>query len=180
MQNLQGTKTQANLIAAYSGECQAANKYIYYSEKAEKDGYNQIADIFRETAKNEREHAKIWFKLLAGGEISDTQSNLDDAAQGEHYEWVDMYHDFAIQAREEGFEHIAFLFDSVAKIEAQHENRFLKLLDNVKNSAVFSKDGDRIWICQNCGNVIVGKEVPNQCPVCKHPKAYFEIKAENY
>ncbi len=180
MKDLQGTKTQANLISAFAGESQARNKYTYYADKAEKDGFIQIAQIFRETAKNEREHAEIWFKLLNGGNLADTASNLKDAAQGENYEFSDMYPTFAREAREEGFEHEAFLFDEVAKIEREHEKRFLKLLENVENGLVFSRDEQKIWVCSNCGHIVVGKEVPNVCPVCKHPKAYFKLKADNY
>lgn len=179
MKDLQSTKTQANLLAAFAGESQARNKYTYYAGKAEQDGFVQIAEIFRETAENEKEHAEIWFKLL-NGEIGDTASNLEDAANGENYEWTQMYADFAKEAREEGFDDIAFLFDSVAKIEKEHEERFRKLLENVENGIVFSRDEDKIWICSNCGNIIIGKEVPNQCPVCKKPKGYFKLKAENY
>ncbi len=180
MKELQGTKTQANLIAAFAGESQARNKYTYFADKAEKDGFVQISQIFKETAKNEREHAEIWFKLLNGGEIKDTATNLKDASKGENYEWTNMYPTFAKEAREEGFEHIAFLFDEVAKIEAEHEKRFLKLLENVEGGLVFSRDEEKIWICSNCGHIVIGKEVPNMCPVCKHPKAYFKLKAENY
>lgn len=180
MKELQGTKTQANLMAAFAGESQARNKYTYFADKAEKDGFVQISQIFKETAKNEREHAEIWFKLLNGGEIKDTATNLQDASKGENYEWTDMYPTFAKEAREEGFEHIAFLFDEVAKIEAEHEKRFLKLLENVEGGLVFSRDEEKIWICSNCGHIVIGKEVPNMCPVCKHPKAYFKLKAENY
>lgn len=180
MKDLQSTKTQANLLTAYAGESQARNKYIYYADKAEADGFIQIAEIFRETAKNEQEHAEIWYKLLNGGQLKDTATNLSDAADGENYEWTNMYDTFAKQAREEGFEHIAFLFDSVAKIEREHEMRFRKLLENVEGGLVFSRDEEKIWICSNCGNIIVGKEAPNQCPVCKKPKGYFKIKAENY
>lgn len=180
MNNLQGTKTQANLMAAYAGESQARNKYTYYAAKAEKDGFVQIADIFRETADNEKEHAEIWFKYLNGEELADTQTNLQDAADGENYEWTDMYAAFAKEAKEEGFDHIAFLFEQVAEIEKEHEKRFRKLLENVKNGLVFSRDEDKIWICSNCGNIIIGKEAPNACPVCKKPKAYFKIKSENY
>lgn len=179
MKDLQGTKTQANLLTAFAGESQARNKYTYFAGKAEQDGFKQIADIFRETAHNEQEHAEIWFKLL-NGEIGDTASNLADAADGENYEWTNMYKTFAEEAREEGFEHIAFLFDSVAKIEKEHEERFRKLLDNVKNGLVFSRDEEKIWICTNCGNIVIGKEVPNQCPVCKKPKGYFKLKENNY
>lgn len=179
MKVLEGSKTQANLIAAFAGESQARNKYTYYADKARKDGYNQIADLFTETACNEKAHAEIWFKLL-NGEISDTAANLKDAAAGENFEWTDMYARFADEARDEGFEHIAFLFDEVAKIEKEHEQRFLKLLENVEDGLVFSRDEEKIWKCSNCGHIIIGKEVPNVCPVCKHPKAYFEIKANNY
>lgn len=180
MKDLQSTKTQANLLAAFAGESQARNKYTYYADKAAADGYMQISEIFRETAENEREHAEIWFKLLSGGQLKDTASNLGDAADGENYEWTNMYATFAEEAREEGFEHIAFLFDSVAKIEKEHEERFRKLLSNVENGLVFSRDEEKIWICSNCGNIVIGKEVPNQCPVCKKPKGYFKLKAENY
>lgn len=180
MKDLKSTKTQANLMAAFAGESQARNKYTYYAEKAEKDGFIQIAEIFRETADNEKEHAEIWFKLLGGGELGDTASNLKDAAEGENYEWTDMYPTFAEEARREGFDHIAYLFDAVAEIEKEHEQRFRKLLENVENGLVFSRDEDKIWVCANCGNIVIGKEVPNQCPVCKHPKGYFKIKAENY
>ncbi len=180
MKDLQGTKTQANLLAAFAGESQARNKYTYFAGKAEKDGFEQIAEMFRETAHNQQEHAEIWFKLLNGGEISDTATNLGDAADGENYEWTNMYKTFAEEAREEGFDHIAFLFDSVAKIEKEHEERFRKLLENVENGLVFSRDEEKIWICSNCGNIVIGKEAPNQCPVCKKPKGYFKIKANNY
>ena len=179
LKDLQGTKTQANLLTAFAGESQARNKYTYFAGKAEKDGFKQIADIFRETAHNEQEHAEIWFKLL-NGEIGDTASNLADAADGENYEWTNMYKTFAEEAKEEGFDHIAFLFESVAKIEKEHEERFRKLLSNVENGLVFSRDEEKIWICTNCGNIVIGKEAPNQCPVCKKPKGYFELKANNY
>lgn len=180
MKDLESTKTKANLMAAFAGECQASNKYTYFAGKAEQDGFVQIAEIFRETAKNEHEHAEIWYKLLNGGEFKDTATNLGDAADGENYEWTDMYSTFAKEAREEGFDHIAFLFDAVAKIEKEHEERFRKLLSNVKDGLVFSRDEEKIWICSNCGNIVIGKEVPNQCPVCKKPKGYFKLKAENY
>jgi len=180
MKDLKGTKTQANLMAAFAGESQARNKYTYYASKAKKDGFVQIAKIFEETANNEKEHAKIWFKLLQGGEIGDTAANLLDAAEGENYEWTDMYAQFAKEAKEEGFDHIAFLFEEVAKIEKEHEQRYRKLLENVEGGLVFSRDEEKIWICQNCGHIVIGKEVPNMCPVCKHPKAYFELKANNY
>lgn len=177
---LKGSKTEANLMAAFAGESQARNKYTYYASKARKDGYEQIADIFDETANNEKEHAKIWFKLLHGGELGETEANLSDAAAGENYEWTDMYPSFAEQARAEGFESIAALFTMVAKIEKEHEQRYKKLLENVKNSLVFSRDGDAVWICANCGHISVGKNAPQVCPVCTHPQAFFKIKAENY
>ncbi len=176
---LEGSKTQANLMAAFAGECQARTKYTYYASKAKKDGFVQISNLFMETAENEKEHAKIWFKLLHDG-IADTAANLKDAAAGENYEWTDMYAAFAKDAKEEGFDHIAYLFEEVAKIEKEHEERFLKLLENVENGLVFSRDGDKIWKCGNCGHLVVGKEAPEVCPVCAHPRAYFEIKAENY
>ena len=177
---LKGSKTEANLMAAFAGESQARNKYTYFASKAKKDGYEQIASIFLETAENEKEHAKIWFKLLNGGEIPSTEENLLAAAEGENYEWTDMYEEFAKTAREEGFDHIAFLFEGVAKIEKEHEERYRKLLSNVKEELVFSKDGDKIWKCRNCGHIVIGKEAPDVCPICAHPKSYFEIKAENY
>lgn len=177
--NLEGTKTQANLMAAFAGECQARTKYTYFASKAKKDGFVQIANLFMETAENEKEHAKIWFKLLNDG-IKDTATNLKDAAAGENYEWTDMYAEFAKDAREEGFDHIAYLFEEVAKIEKEHEERYLKLLENVEGGLVFSKDEEKIWKCSNCGHIVIGKEAPEVCPVCSHPRAYFEIKAENY
>ena len=177
---LKGSKTEANLMAAFAGESQARNKYTYFASKAKKDGYEQIASIFLETAENEKEHAKIWFKLLNGGEIPSTEENLLAAAEGENYEWTDMYEEFAKTAREEGFDHIAYLFEGVAKIEKEHEERYRKLLSNVKEGLVFSKDGDKIWKCRNCGHIVIGKEAPDVCPICAHPKSYFEIKAENY
>lgn len=177
--NLKGTKTEKNLLAAFAGESQARNKYTYYASKAKKDGYEQIAALFLETANNEKEHAKIWFKLLNDG-ISDTPSNLTDAAAGEHYEWTDMYFNFAKEAREEGFEKIAYLFEQVAKIEKEHEERFLKLLDNINNNSVFAKDEETVWQCANCGHFHVAKEAPDVCPVCDHPKAYFQVLASNY
>ncbi|MFR1436479.1 MAG: rubrerythrin [Acutalibacteraceae bacterium] len=179
MSNLKGTKTEANLMTAFAGESQARNKYTYYASKAKKEGYEQIAALFLETANNEKEHAKIWFKLLHDG-IADTASNLKDAAEGENYEWTDMYATFAKEAREEGFEHIAKLFDGVAAIEKEHEERYRKLLANVENGLVFSKDGDTIWQCANCGHIVIGKKAPEVCPVCAHPQAYFQVKAENY
>ena len=180
VKTLKGSKTEANLQAAFAGESQATNKYTYFASKAKKDGYMQIAAIFEETAKNEREHAKMWYKLLNGGEISSTEENLRMAAEGENYEWTDMYKDFAKTAREEGFDDIARLFDGVAAIEAEHEKRYLALLDNVKGGVVFSRDGDVIWQCSNCGHICIGKQAPEVCPVCSHPKSYFQIKAENY
>ncbi len=177
--NLKGTKTEANLAAAFAGESQARNKYTYYASKAKKDGYEQIAQLFLETAENEKEHAKIWFKLLNGG-IGTTAENLLDAAEGEKYEWVDMYAQMAKDAREEGFEQIANLFEGVAAIEKTHEERYRKLLANVEGGLVFSRDGDMIWECGNCGHIHIGKAAPEVCPVCAHPKAYFKIKATNY
>ncbi len=177
---LKGSKTEKNLMTAFAGESQARNKYTYYASKAKKDGYEQIAAIFLETAENEKEHAKIWFKLLNGGEIPSTIQNLQDAANGENYEWTDMYDGFAKTAREEGFDKIAFLFEEVGKIEKEHEARYLKLLENVKEGLVFSKDDERIWKCRNCGHIVIGKYAPEVCPVCGHPQSYFEIKAENY
>ena len=177
---LKGSKTEKNLLAAFAGEAQAYTKYGYYASQAKKDGYEQIAAIFSETAANEKEHAKLWFKLLHGGEMPGTMDNLKDAAAGENYEWTDMYAGFAKEAREEGFERIASLFEGVAAIEKEHEERYLKLLANVKDGLVFTRDGDKIWKCRNCGHIVVGKEAPKVCPVCAHPQAYFEIKAENY
>ena len=179
MANLKGTKTEANLMAAFAGESQATNKYRYYASKAKKDGFVQIANIFEETANNEKEHAKIWFKLLHDG-IGSTMDNLKDAAEGENYEWTDMYATFAKEAREEGFDDIADLFDGVAAIEKEHEERYRKLLKNIEDEVVFSKDGDVIWHCSNCGHIVIGKKAPEVCPVCAHPQAYFQVKAENY
>ena len=179
MPELKGSKTEANLMTAFAGESQARNKYTYYASKAKKDGYVQIAALFEETANNEKEHAKIWFKLLHGG-IGDTIDNLKDAAAGENYEWTDMYAGFAKTAREEGFDHIADLFGGVAKIEKEHEERYLKLVKNLEDGLVFSRDGDVIWQCANCGHIVIGKKAPEVCPVCAHPQAYFQIKAENY
>ena len=178
MKELKGTKTEANLMAAFAGESQARNKYSYYASKAKKDGFVQIGNLFEETANNEKEHAKIWFKLLNG--IGTTAENLLHAAEGENYEWTDMYATFAKEAKEEGFDHIAFLFESVAKIEKEHEERYRKLLANCEEGLVFSREGDVIWQCSNCGHIMVGKKAPELCPVCAHPKAYFQIKAENY
>ena len=177
---LKGSKTEQNLMAAFAGESQARNKYTYFASKAKKEGYEQIAAIFMETAENEKEHAKMWFKLLSGGEIDTTANNLKAAADGENYEWTDMYAGFAKTAREEGFTKIAYLFEEVGKIEKEHEERYKKLLANVENGLVFSKDGDKIWKCRNCGHICIGKQAPEVCPVCSHPQSYFELKAENY
>ena len=176
---LKGSKTEANLMEAFAGESQARNKYTYYASKARKEGYEQIAAIFEETANNEKEHAKMWFKELHGGDIPTTAENLLDAAEGENYEWTDMYAEFAKVAHEEGFERIAFLFEGVAAIEKEHEERYRKLLKNVEDKLVFSKDGEAIWICRNCGHIVVGKEAPKVCPVCSHPQSFFELKKEN-
>ena len=177
---LKGSKTEQNLMAAFAGESQARNKYTYWASKAKKDGYEQIAAIFEETANNEKEHAKMWFKLLEGGEIKPTTENLKAAADGENYEWTDMYKEFAEVAKEEGFDHIAYLFTEVGKIEKHHEERYRKLLKNIEDEVVFSNDGDTIWICRNCGHVVIGKNAPKICPVCNHPQSYFERKADNY
>ena len=179
MPELKGTKTEANLLAAFAGESQARNKYTYYASKAKKDGYEQIAALFLETAENEKEHAKIWFKLLHDG-IPSTPENLLDAASGENFEWTDMYARFAKEAKEEGFDHIAYLFEAVGQIEKEHEERYRKLLANIENGLVFSKDGDTIWQCRNCGHICIGKQAPEVCPVCNHPQSYFCVKAENY
>ena len=177
--NLEGSKTQANLMTAFAGESQARNKYTYYASPARKDGYEQIAAIFEETANNEKEHAEMWFKLLNNG-LGNTEKNLADAAKGENYEWTEMYAEFAKTAREEGFDHIANLFEGVAKIEKEHEERYLKLLENVKGGLVFSREGDMVWICRNCGHIHFGKAAPEICPVCAHARAYFQLRAENY
>ena len=177
---LKGSKTEQNLMTAFAGESQARNKYTYFASKARKDGYEQIAAIFEETANNEKEHAKMWFKELNGGSIPDTAANLLAAAEGENYEWTDMYQEFAKTAKEEGFDRLAYLFEGVAQIEKEHEERYRKLLENVEGGLVFSKDGDKIWKCRNCGHIVIGKEAPNVCPICAHPQSYFEIKAENY
>ena len=176
--DLKGTRTEANLQAAFAGESQARNKYTYFASKARKEGYVQIARLFEETADNEKEHAKIWFKLLNG--IGSTAENLLAAAEGENYEWTDMYAQFAREAREEGFEDIAKLFEGVGAIEKEHEERYRKLLTHLKDGLVFSRDGDTIWQCANCGHIVIGKQAPEVCPVCNHPQAYFQIKAENY
>ncbi|MGI5893791.1 MAG: rubrerythrin [Candidatus Merdivicinus sp.] len=177
---LKGSKTAANLAAAFAGESQARNKYTYYASKAKKDGYEQIAAIFAETADNEKEHAKIWFKLLHDGGIPSTIENLKDAAAGENYEWTDMYKTFAEEAKEEGFTKIAALFEMVGKIEKEHEERYRKLLKNIEDEVVFSKDGDVIWQCRNCGHIVIGKKAPEVCPVCEHPRSFFQVKPENY
>ncbi len=179
MADLKGTKTEANLMAAFAGESQARNKYTYFASKAKKDGYVQIAKIFEETAENEKEHAKIWYKLLNDG-IGSTEENLKAAAEGENFEWTDMYERFAQEAKEEGFDDIAALFEGVAAIEKEHEERYRKLLENIKGDLVFSKDGDVVWQCANCGHICVGKKAPEVCPVCNHPQSYFQVKAENY
>ena len=177
---LKGSQTEANLQTAFAGEPQARNKYTYFASKARKEGFVQIAAIFEETAKNEQEHAKIWFKLLHGGAIGSTAENLLAAAEGENYEWTDMYAGFAKTAREEGFDEIATLFEGVAAIEKEHEERYKKLLANVKGDLVFSKEGDAVWQCSNCGHIVVGKKAPEVCPICAHPQAYFQVRAENY
>ena len=177
---LKGSKTEQNLMTAFAGESQARNKYTYFASKAKKEGYEQIAAIFQETADNEKEHAKIWFKLLNGGAIGSTEENLKSAAAGENYEWTDMYAEFAKTAKEEGFARIAYLFEEVGKIEKEHEERYLKLLENVKDGKVFEAGEVKIWKCRNCGHIVVGTKAPEVCPVCSHTKAYFEIKAENY
>ena len=177
---LKGSKTEQNLMAAFAGESQARNKYTYYASKAKKEGYEQIAAIFEETAGNEKEHAKMWFKLLHNDAIPSTIENLEDAANGENYEWTEMYKDFANTAREEGFEKIAFLFEGVGKIEKEHEERYKKLLENVKEGKVFAKTEKMMWVCRNCGHVHFGEEAPEVCPICSHPKAYFELRAMNY
>lgn len=180
MKSLKGTKTEKNLMEAFSGESQARNKYSYYASKARKDGYQQIAALFEETANNEKEHAKLWFKYLHDGEVPDTMTNLKDAADGENYEWTDMYDRMAKEAEEEGFDDIAFRFRAVAAIERHHEERYRRLLQNIEEGIVFSRDDDRIWLCRNCGHIVVGKKAPEVCPVCAHPKSFFEIKAENF
>ena len=176
---LKGSKTEANLQTAFAGESQARNKYTYFAGKARKEGYEQIAEIFEETANNEKEHAKMWFKLLNGG-IGTTAENLKAAAEGENFEWTDMYDGFAKTAKEEGFEHIAKLFEMVGQIEKHHEERYRKLLKNVEDGLVFSSDGVAIWQCRNCGHIVVGKKAPEVCPVCAHPQSYFQIEAQNY
>lgn len=180
MKELKGTKTEQNLLEAFAGESMARNKYSYFASKARKDGYEQIAAIFEETANNEKEHAKLWFKLLNGGDISGTMDNLRAAAEGENYEWTDMYAHMAEEADAEGFPQIAARFRAVAAVEKHHEERYRRLLKNIEDGIVFSRDGDAIWICRNCGHVVVGKKAPAACPVCLHPQSFFELKAENY
>ena len=180
MKDLKGTKTEANLMTAFAGESQARNKYTYYASKAKKEGFEQIAAIFEETAGNEKEHAKMWFKLLCGGEVPDTITNLTDAANGENYEWTEMYEEFAKVANEEGFADIANKFKLVGAIEKEHEKRYRKLLDNIKEERVFKKEESVVWVCRNCGHVHVGKTAPKVCPTCNHPESYFEVKSMNY
>ena len=180
MKDLKGTKTEKNLLEAFAGESQARNKYTYFASKARKDGYEQIAAIFEATANNEKEHAKIWFKYLEGGAIKDTISNLKAAAEGENYEWTDMYDRMAKEAEEEGFKEIAAKFRGVGAIEKHHEARYRNLLEAINDAVVFSRDGDAIWICRNCGHIVVGPKAPSVCPVCSHPQSFFELKAENY
>lgn len=180
MKELKGSKTEKNLMEAFAGESQARNKYSYYASKARKDGYEQIAAIFEETAHNEKEHAKLWFKLLHGGDVPDTMANLRDAADGENFEWTDMYDRMASEAEEEGFAEIAAKFRAVAAIERHHEERYRRLLANIEEGIVFSRDDDRIWVCRNCGHIVIGKKAPEKCPVCAHARSFFEIEARNY
>ena len=180
MKELKGTKTEKNLMTAFAGESQARVKYGYYASQAKKDGFVQIANIFEETSDNEKEHAKLWFKYLHGGAVPATVANLEDAASGENYEWTDMYATFAKEAREEGFDEIAAKFELVAAIEKKHEERYRKLLENVKGGLVFTKDGDAVWQCLNCGQIYIGKIAPEVCPTCNHPQSYFQLRAENY
>ena len=180
IENLKGTKTEKNLMEAFAGESMARNKYTYFASRAKKDGYVQIANIFEETAANEKEHAKIWYKYLNGGSVSDTVTNLEDAANGENFEWTDMYARMAKEAREEGFDEIADKFEMVAAIEKHHEERYRKLLQNINDKKVFTKDGDAIWQCSNCGHIVIGKQSPDICPVCDHPQSFFQVLAENY
>ncbi len=180
MKELKGTQTEKNLEAAFAGESQAHTKYQYFASKAKKDGYVQMAHIFEETSRNEKEHAKLWFKYLHGGDVPGTMTNLAEAAAGENYEWTDMYAGFAKTAREEGFDEIAHKFEMVAAIEKAHEERYRRLLKNIEDGIVFSREGDRVWICDNCGHIVIGKDAPKVCPVCNHPQSYFELRAENY
>ena len=180
MSKYDGTKTQKNLEAAFAGESEARNKYTYFASVAKKEGFEQISALFLKTADNEKEHAKMWFKELHGGEIPETTINLEDAAAGENYEWTDMYATFAKEAREEGFAEIAAKFEMVGAIEKGHEARYRKLLKNIEDEVVFSRDGDCVWQCSNCGHIVIGKKAPELCPVCNHPKSYFELHQENY
>ena len=180
MANLKGTKTEKNLMEAFAGESQARNKYTYFASRAKKEGYEQIGAIFEETANNEKEHAKIWFKLLCGGDIPATTENLKAAAAGEHYEWTEMYKRMAEEARAEGFDAIALLFESVGKIEKEHEERYLKLLKNIEDGAVFAKKEKSVWICRNCGHIVDSEKAPQKCDVCSHPQSYFELRLINY
>lgn len=180
MKELKGTKTEQNLLEAFAGESMARNKYTYFASKARKEGYEQIAALFEETAQNEKEHAKLWYKLLNGGEVSDTMTNLRAAAEGENDEWTNMYARMAEEAEAEGFPEIAFKFRAVAEIERHHEERYLRLLKNLEEGIVFSRDGDAVWICRNCGHIVVGKKAPGACPVCAHKQSFFELKANNY
>ena len=180
MKELKGTKTEKNLLEAFAGESMARNKYTYFASRAKKDGYEQIAEIFLETAENEKEHAKLWFKCLHDNKIPTTAENLLDAANGENYEWTDMYASFAKTAHEEGFTRIAKLFEMVGAIEKHHEERYRKLLSNVEDKVVFSREGEAIWQCRNCGHIVIGKQAPAACPVCAHPQSFFQVKADNY
>jgi len=180
MKDLKGTKTEKNLMEAFAGESKAHTKYSYYASKARKEGYEQIAAIFEETSHNEKEHAKLWFKLLHGGDMPDTMANLRDAADGENYEWTDMYERMAVDAEEEGFSAIAKRFRAVADIERLHEERYRRLLQNIEEGIVFSRDGDRVWVCRNCGHIVIGPKAPAACPVCAHPQSFFELRADNY
>ena len=180
MKDLKGAKTEKNLMEAFAGESKAHTKYSYYASKARKDGYEQIAAIFEETSHNEKEHAKLWFKLLHGGDMPDTMANLRDAADGENYEWTDMYERMAVDAEEEGFSAIAKRFRAVADIERLHEERYRRLLQNIEEGIVFSRDGDRVWVCRNCGHIVIGPKAPAACPVCAHPQSFFELRADNY
>lgn len=180
MKDLKGTKTEKNLMEAFADESKAHTKYSYYASKARKDGYEQIAAIFEETSHNEKEHAKLWFKLLHGGDMPDTMANLRDAADGENYEWTDMYERMAVDAEEEGFSAIAKRFRAVADIERLHEERYRRLLQNIEDGIVFSRDGDRVWVCRNCGHIVIGPKAPAACPVCAHPQSFFELRADNY
>lgn len=180
MKDLKGTKTEKNLQEAFAGESMARNKYTYFASRAKKDGYVQIAEIFEETAANEKEHAKLWYKFLCGGSVGDTVQNLTDAAEGENFEWTDMYDRMAREAREEGFTEIAEKFALVATVEREHEKRYRRLLENVKEGLVFSREGDMVWQCSNCGHIVIGRKAPEICPTCDHPQSYFRLRAENY